>query len=530
LGKIRIALSAIALIGAIVFVMVTTELNSVALSAARIPMSALLEISAAIILGYMLASARVRAFAGYAGYPLRFRDAVAAVSAGQIAGNLFFQIVGQVMARSALFSRAGLPVATTVVITGYERLFALVVSLVLAGAGALSIFGIISVDAEAGGYDLAKLFVGGILALLGGALLGWGTLASGNMPKFERRHLGRLVVGLALSTAIQLTTMAAYVMIAHALSPEIPLLRLAAAASVVMLAASLPISLAGWGVREVSAVFALGAVGVAPGDSLISAVTIGVLSLVVAAILALLSFGAWKSAAPTSAPSSSGYDFSSALATWLPIFAATGVVFQVYLPAGSGKINVNFADPIAILAGVLFVIWLVRNAAWPKWRLPMVNAFLICFSAATLFALLNGYFQIGWTSWAFTNKAAGWLVLICYLLAGAMIIGVLGAKGFPVLLGTYVGSVTAVAALDLLLLFLRSAGVAIPEAVLGFRISGFAQNPNALGFQLLMAFAAIIVMDIDRYKKFGIGLILFAAIWFSGSRASFGKRSSRLLR
>lgn len=521
--KLRIIFSVAALVLAVVFVVWTSDLNTLALSASRVPASAFVLVFVVMTLGYLLASIRVQTFAAYAGHNLTFRGAVAAVSSGQIAGNFFFQIVGQTIARGALLSRAGIPVATTVVITGYERLLALLVSVVMAAVGAVYIFGTISIDSQSGGYDLAKLFMGAVLAMGGAAWLGWGKRALATMPPFKPHYVGRILIGLLMSAAIQLSTMAAYIVVAHALAPSIPLLLLAAAASVVMLAASLPISLAGWGIREVSAVFALGAVGLSPSESLISAVTIGLLSLFVAGVLALLSINAWKSniSSSTSA-SASGIDYSGALKTWLPIAGAVAIAFQIYLPTGSGQINVNFADPIAILGGALFVIWHIRSRAFPQWRLPNVNLFLACFSLMTLFALLNGYAQIGWTSWALTSKAVGWLILMAYFFVGASIVDADPKEGFFVLLGTYAGSVTAIAALDLTLMVLRNVGVAVPEAMLPFRIAGFAQNANAFAFQLLLALAAILVLRMDRVKKCAVAAILFSAIWFSGSRAGFG--------
>ncbi|WP_167767755.1 lysylphosphatidylglycerol synthase transmembrane domain-containing protein [Bradyrhizobium frederickii] len=522
--NVRILLSMAALVAAIALVLYNSDVESLKLAARNISIPTVVEISATIAIGYLIASARVRTLAAYSGHSLGFRQAVAAVSVGQIAANLFFQVVGQVIARGLLFSRAGIPLATTVVITGYERLFALIVSILLAASGALYLFGVISVDAQTGGYDLAKLFVGAILALVSGAWLGWGQLARSQLPKFDRGHIDQFAVALVLSAAIQLSTMTAYVFVAHALAPKIPLLHVAAAASIVMLAASLPISLAGWGIREVSAVFALGAVGLSPGESLVSAVTIGISSLLVAAVLAGISHRAWRStgAVSNAAGNEAGRDFGSVLANWLPIAAATAVAFQVYLPSGTGRINVNFADPIAILGGALFAIWHIRDRAWPNWRVPFVNGFLIFFSIDTLIALTNGYVQMGWTSWAFTNKGAGWLVLVAYFFVGAMIASLAEKKGFNILLGTFVGAVTAIAALDLFLLVLRSAAFPIPETLLPFRISGFAQNPNAFGFQLLLAIAATAVLDLGRLKRAVIAATLFAAIWFSGSRASFG--------
>ena len=56
-----------------------------------------------------------------------------------------------------------------------------------------------------------------------------------------------------------------------------------------MFATSVPISLAGWGMRELSAVVGLGAIGVPAHAALTAAVTIGIGSLLVVGVLAAIS-------------------------------------------------------------------------------------------------------------------------------------------------------------------------------------------------------------------------------------------------
>src|SRR3546814_8640772 len=71
-----------------------------------------------------------------------------------------------------------------------------------------------------------------------------------------------------------------------------------------MFAASLPISIAGWGVREISSVVALSAVGVDPAAALVTSVLIGIGSMSVVAVLAGLSLASsrQKAASVTAAP------------------------------------------------------------------------------------------------------------------------------------------------------------------------------------------------------------------------------------
>src|SRR6185312_4182581 len=95
------------------------------------------------------------------------------------------------------------------------------------------------------------------------------------LPLLSRQVVLRMLRIAGLTVLVQLPMMSVYVAIAHEFSPAMPIVDLAAASAVVMFAASVPISLAGWGVRELSAVVALGAVGMSTSGALATAIIIG---------------------------------------------------------------------------------------------------------------------------------------------------------------------------------------------------------------------------------------------------------------
>src|SRR3990172_9957984 len=114
---------------------------------------------------------------------------------------------------------------------GYERFLALTVSLILATAGAWQIFGRLSFDLNRGGDEFVKIFVGLMLATAAGAYLSWGK--SVLSQKVGPNILWRVSRSTVLSLGIQLLTMIAYVVIARNLAPDIPILHIAAASTVV---------------------------------------------------------------------------------------------------------------------------------------------------------------------------------------------------------------------------------------------------------------------------------------------------------
>jgi uncharacterized membrane protein YbhN (UPF0104 family) len=268
-----------------------TQIDATALqaTATRISLSQLALILLVMTAGAMLASIRLKFIAADVGRGLSLRESVAAMSIGQIAGAILFQFFGQIAARSAYLAPRGVPVPASIVIAVYERLIAFVVSLSLAVAGGWFLFGRVFPDVTHGGDQFIKILAGIVVAVLAGAVFAWGRLAIDSIRPYASRRTAFVVTrNIALTLGIQLTTAAAYVLAVRSFIPAIDLLDVVAASTVVMFAASLPISLAGWGVRELSAVLALSVVGVPSVAALAVSVIVGAISLLVVLVLAVV--------------------------------------------------------------------------------------------------------------------------------------------------------------------------------------------------------------------------------------------------
>lgn len=509
--------------GALLLALSFTEMDALVAAMRQLSLVDLLSVIALLLCGALLASARLAYIAADLGYRMRSTDAIAALSLGQLGGAIFLQIVGQVIARSAVLARRGVPVAATVAVTGYERLLALLVSLAIAFVGGWYLFGQITVDLHAGGAAFLKLAAGGVLALAGSAAFAWGA----PVATFVRDNLGRhaawrIVRSLTLSLLIQACTMAAYVAAAKALAPEADTVDIAAASAVIMLAASVPISLAGWGVRELGAIYVLGAIGLDREIALIVAMLIGAAALGAVAILAAAAALARTAPAESViAPPASHQDVPSIIAWVVPILATIAVFFQVHLPLASSRVNVNLADPLAIAAAALFVIECVQSRRLPAWRLPRFNLHLLAMTALLAIAFLHGWATFGITAWALTNRLAGWFVVLSYLATGALIVAHGGREGFMLLLRTFIGAAVAIIALDLLIYCVGRLGLPLPDELLTYRLEGFAQNPNAFALQLVFALIAAFVSIKGSRLRTPIISALLIGLWFAGSRSGF---------
>jgi O-antigen ligase len=472
--------------------------------------------------GVMLASLRLQLITSDLGYRLSFRDAAVTLSVGQIAGSFFFQFAGQLIGRGAVLSRKGISPAATVVISGYERVIALGTSLLLAGAGALYLFGTLSINMQTGGLSFVKLTLGLAVAVVAGALLAWGQALVNVVRDLSAELLFGLLRSFLISLAIQVTTLAAYVALERALAPHIGIVSLAAASCIVMLAASLPVSFGGWGLRELSAVVALQAIGLSAASALLTALLIGFLSLaVIAGTAVFIMLGRDTPAAAQPAqqalPAAATPDYTAALDWSLPLIAATAVFFQIYIPTGGGPISVNLADPVVMIAAVLFVLRYFK--AWPNWPIAHTSAHVAAATAVIFASAFRGWMSFGWTDWAFVNKGLGWLILLCYGATGALIILRGKVGGFELLLRTFVATGVSIACMEIIAHLLSRLGVTALHGFADARISGFSQNPNSFAFVLVLVMAAIIVLRLRPALQVSLLSIAMFGLWLAGSRA-----------
>ncbi len=476
----------------------------------------------AIALSVLLGAARLKALAGEFGHSLRFSTSVQVVAASQAAANFFFQIYGQIVSRGLLLKRHGVPYSTTVLVTLLERLVGLAVLLTLATLGALMVFGQITIRLDKGGAELVRTLAG--LAVASAAVL-WALKRSGHLGRGVEL-LGGIVKARAIvlttlyTLAIQAATLVSFTVAALALAPDIGLLNLVAASTVVMLASALPISFGGWGVRELSAVIVLGAVGVSPEAALAAAVLIGVLSLGVVIALGSL---AWLPHAEARAPRAGILEYKpEALSTatllgWtIPLLVAALLFFQIHVPVGQGAVNVCLADPLIVVGAGLFLLQLKRGET--SWKVEHLGLYAASCFIVILLGYVHGWIVFGSNPWAAT-KLFGWLVLAAYAMCGALIVRVAGDRGRDAACWALIGALIGIAVLEYARYAAAEAGLKllVPYSP---RIAGFAQDANAFAFQVVAVIAVILVVCREGAGKLALLAGCFTALWLSGSRSA----------
>lgn len=478
--------------------------------------------------------------------------ALQANMAGHLGSFVMIQLVGQMAGRQSVLLAHGLRPAALALTTLTERAL-------VAGVGVTGFL-----------WAVMTLFSADILAdILGQAqilpLLGTALLAA--MVSF---HLGRsrietvlvsrlfapktamvLLGSVLMSILAWLFMLGAFVVILRTVAPQIGLMDAFAASAIVSFVAALPISINGWGVRELAAIWAFGQLGVSPADAVVTSVSVGLLAtlavLLVSPVMLLrqrtgpvvtenvttANNTPWGQQSPDPAQEGAASlrrsppklaDMASA---WvLGLSASVLVFFQFHASFQGTLININLADPFALLAITMMALSVVAERRLPlfraRWMLPALG---LC-TMVILFSFARGALDFGVTSWALNNRLLGWFILMGYLAAGAFLVASTGRMGQKRLVETLLFTFSVVVLVDIATRMAIYAGLLqlpLPE-----NVEGFSANRNAFAFAGLITLAlAITLLRVEGSRlyvwgvRISIGLTMFG-IWVSQSRAAWG--------
>lgn len=200
-------------------------------------------------------------------------------------------------------------------------------------------------------------------------------------------------------------------------------------------------------------------------------------------------------------------------AAWiLGMAVAVAVFFQFHatLPGG-GLINLNLADPFAILALAAVSLHCMFSRQLPLWRVTYFNLALGLISLLLLFGFLNGWQAIGITQWALGGRLMGWLVLLGYLSAGYLISANAGAHGLRRFSETLLATAVVVILQQAIMRLVVAWGF-FPDVHLTFRFEGYSGNRNAFAFQLLVVIALFLVYS-RPYARYSAMFLAYQRQW-----------------
>jgi hypothetical protein len=504
MSRLQSILTGIATAAASVLVVLSIDFGKLAASLHQVTALRVALAAALLAANVLLAYFRFEWTLGAISVKLDRRSSAYAFALGNLASQFLLNIVGQSLTRAVVLQASGVPMSATVAATYLERMIALATIGVGAAISVLALFGSFGFAPQEGGAYLLSIALG-ISAVLGLVGLRQFVAAVGRGELLAMLHTaGRLTPALLVSLAAHLAMFAAYAVLVRAFVPDIPLAKLAPAIVIVMFAAGLPISWAGWGLREFGAVYVLGAIGVANEFAVIAAVLVGAISLLISlAAGAAVVADAWRrpdarrAASPASSSLAGALAPSDPIVSWtIGILAACLIYFQLRIPTGGGEFTVNAADPLAITALFFAAVFAATDRfleLFPRIVLWGVCGILAVLSLGTVVAWLGP----GLSSWAVVNRMAGILVLVGYAAIAGLVVTVAGERGRAILCETFVAAAVVICGVQLLAYVVHLYVRPLPPDFFGYlfarsqSLEGYAQNPNAFAFQLLMAFAGL---------------------------------------
>lgn len=386
--------------------------------------------AAAIVLGLAALNVLVVAFRfwrmlSHCGLGLPWRPVLQACLAGNLASLAFIPLLAQVAGRQSILSRYGLSAVATASVSAYERMLLAVVSASAATLAGVFLIGFSAVGDLAEQLALTQVVIVIIAASIIGYALGRMPIESELVRMLTRRNS---MLALAETTAITVVgqglMVVAFAIAFHWAGPSLTWQQLIACGAIVSFAASIPLSVGGWGIREVASVFVLGQLGVDAADAMAASVMVGVCSTLAVFLTSPLSLALKSDSGGSTARTSREAQTMKldGVASWLLGMGVVVLVFfQVHVPLRGTVVNLNLGDPLALLAFAAVSLTLVQARALPQWRLRGLNAWLALFTAVLLAAFATGVHNFGVTPWALGNKLMGWLVLLGYLSAGYLL-------------------------------------------------------------------------------------------------------------
>lgn len=485
----------------------------------------------------VLAGWRLSVLARLEGHPLALRIALEANAAGAALSQVMINFLGQAAGRVAIMRRAGIPADVTITVSVIERLTATAVLTSAAVVAALFLFGKISFGQGAETDYLLEAGIGLTVSTLFAGIFVYRDLLLNVARQLDFGKIGAGFLAIAgISLVVHGAMLSAYLTLASAFAEDAMLIDLVTACLIVMFAASLPISFGGWGVRELSAAAVLPYAGLTVTQGVFVALLVGVGSLVVhLPIWLAVSTRGQNDSVTIQAPEDrnktagqTGHAYSAWLGLFVPVLASIAIFFNLHLPTVDGDLNINLADPLAIVGGALSVAYWFERGALPCWRVPALNTLTVLAMVVLVLATIIGLMDFGFSAWAFRNRLGGWLLLLAYAATGALMVLNLGDGGRRMLLKGLAVGVTAIAALGVGQLTYSLSGLAFFGEFRPQNLEGFSQNTNAFAFLLAAGVCAAIALlraeDSRANQRIWVLVVavLGTALVLTGSRAGWG--------
>ncbi len=499
---IRILITLICL-GSLVFFL---PIADVLIVAKRVDFFTALFVFLLLFLNVFISSIRFNNLIKSAGVYLPFASSHRINVFSQIFGLFTFQTLGQMAFRNLYGARFTEVSQRFALLTLIEKLIAVATLLLLALIGVISITHAM--------FELSDKIIPIILTIVSIILsitISY-IFAFTKTQKLYSRKILKLLGGLKVSQTIvislcmHLVMLMAYISLAQSILEDTSLVTIAAVFSIVMLSASLPISFAGWGLRELSAGYIFSFLDLDPTVGVFVASVIGVFSLFAmgthAIVINFLSKpDGIKKRINETHEKKHDFHFERILSFMGIFFIPILIGVQLRLPTNTGDITFNLADPIVFVMAISFIsLWYQGYFKNTLWRVDKLGIAFYCFIGTIIYGWLLGIFRFGHIDWATYNRTLGLLVIFAYLLAGSMIAATFDRKVIRTIFSIFTLSMTVY-----FIVFIANIHMLNSETLKDLQwsyhyFSGFMMNRNALAFALTMFLAIAITSQTSTNK------------------------------
>jgi O-antigen ligase len=222
---------------------------------------------------------------------------------------------------------------------------------------------------------------------------------------------------------------------------------------------------------------------------------------------------------------------SDPILSWtIGILTACLIYFQLRVPTGGGEFTINAADPLAVTALFFAAVFAATDRFLRLFPRPVLWGVGAIAAALTL-GVVVAWLGPGLSKWAVVNRMVGLPVLVGYAATPGLVVMVAGERGRAILVDTFIAAAVVICAVQLIALGIHSFVAPLPPDFFGAtfaindQLEGYAQNPNAFAFQLLMPLAVmlgwqpqVVAGRIPPWRIVGVALLL-AAVVATRSRA-----------
>ncbi|WP_424630051.1 lysylphosphatidylglycerol synthase domain-containing protein [Bradyrhizobium sp. SYSU BS000235] len=463
------------------------DLKDVFALSSKISPGTLAWVSGLAILANLFALIRSRSAIRALRFTASWRDIFLAFAAGNLA-TLAFNVFGQSLSRAAILQRSGVPFGITVVATYIERVLAAGILFLLSLIAVFILYRGIQVDFIQGVGDLIFSAVGIVIV----SVTVLATVLRGRAMEGAAETL-RLIARLGPSSFWTIlgfgAGLAAYLVLFDALDHTTASIELVSALTIVMLATSLPISFAGFGLRELSAAATLSIVGIEPSVAVAASVLVGVIYIGVAGLFGLAALpltARTEAPAPEESTPSTGRKLltDSITIQFLALTCAVLIFFRVRVPVSDRDllININVADIVVIVAFTVIALTVAAGRIRELFPSRLWSS-LILLTGSIAVGIIDAFAYGHLGSWAVFTRGWGWVVILGYASLGAATVKLAGETGREKIAGALICATVTICALQLIGLLFNSI-YPLPTYVVFIPLQGFARNQNAFAFDL----------------------------------------------